>query len=131
MKLGGEDRIIGFDVIPATRLRRPRWWSPAPPAARPWTASVPRASKSIALSEFPVKGGRPAECALTCFLNGEDHLTLGAAAMSPAMAAAGSGVARTLPVEMGRRDGSGVLLEQSIDAVASSPEASAKHFYAV
>ena len=84
-----------------------------------------------ALSEFPVKGRATGGVRAHRFLNGEDHLTLGAAAMSPAMAAAGSGVARTLPVEMGRRDGSGVPLEQSIDAVASSPEASAKHFYAV
>lgn len=51
--------------------------------------------------------------------------------MSPALAATKSGVARTLPVEMGRRDGSGVPLDQTIDVVASSPEALAKHFYTV
>ncbi|MGO1522245.1 MAG: DNA gyrase/topoisomerase IV subunit A [Nesterenkonia sp.] len=131
MKLGGEDRIIGFDVIPADAAEEASVVVTCAAGSQTLDGLGAQSVKVTALSEFPVKGRATGGVRAHRFLNGEDHLTLGAAAMSPAMAAAGSGVARTLPVEMGRRDGSGVPLEQSIDAVASSPEASAKHFYAV
>ena len=47
-----------------------------------------------------------------------------AALAGPALAASKAGVARALPVEYGRRDGSGVPVDQRIEAVGAgaSPE---------
>lgn len=128
MKLAPGDRLVGFDVVPRA----------AEDAAVVVTCAAGSKSldglgsgtvKVTALEEFPAKGRATGGVRAHRFLQGEDHLSLGAAPMSPAMGAAKSGVARALPVEMSRRDGSGVPVEQAIEVVASSPEALAKHFY--
>ena len=131
MKLGAEDQVIGFDVIPAGVAEDAGVVVTCAAGSQTLDGLSTESVKVTALTEFPAKGRATGGVRAHRFLRGEDHLTLGAAAMSPAMAAATSGVARTLPVEMGRRDGSGVPLEQPVGAVASSPEALAKHFYAV
>lgn len=43
--------------------------------------------------------------------------------IGPAKAVSSAGVARTLPTEFGPRDGSGVLLAQSIDAIGPNYQA--------
>ncbi|MGJ9371587.1 DNA gyrase/topoisomerase IV subunit A [Nesterenkonia sp. CF4.4] len=74
-------------------------------------------------SEFPAKGRGTAGVRAHRFMRGEDHLRLGWAGIGPALGAARNGVARNLPSEMVRRDGSGIPLERGVDAVAPSPEA--------
>jgi DNA gyrase subunit A len=51
------------------------------------------------------------------FLSGEDGLALAWAGHGPAKAASSTGVARALPTEHGRRDGSGIALSQQIDVI--------------
>ncbi|GAA4833414.1 DNA gyrase/topoisomerase IV subunit A [Garicola koreensis] len=131
MKLGAGDTVIGFNVIAADAAEDAAVVVTCAAGGGTLDGLGAQSVKVTALHEFPAKGRATGGVRAHRFLRGEDHLTLGAAAMSPAMAAARSGVARTLPVEMGRRDGTGVPLEQAIDAVSSSPEALAKHFYSV
>ena len=57
-------------------------------------------------------------------LKGESGLELGWIGAAPALAASRAGVARALPIEYGRQDGSGVPVDQRIEAVGAgaSPE---------
>ena len=77
-------------------------------------------AKVTPLQEFPAKGRATAGVRAHRFLRGEDELTVAWAGHGPAKAASATGVARALPTEHGRRDGSGVPLAQSIDVVGPS-----------
>ena len=85
--------------------------------ALPGTA--PGAAKVTALAEYPAKGRATAGVRAHRFLKGEDTLLLAWAGHGPAKASSLAGVARSLPEEHGRRDGSGIPLSQAVDAVGS------------
>ncbi|CEA07882.1 DNA gyrase subunit A [Arthrobacter saudimassiliensis] len=76
--------------------------------------------KVTPLQEYPVKGRATAGVRAHRFLKGEDTVSLAWAGHGPAKAAAANGVARALPTEHGRRDGSGVPLASQVDAVGPS-----------
>lgn len=125
IKLAADDSLISFGVIPASA-------TDSPAAAVVVTCSsgaetldgLGGASVKVTdLDEFPAKGRATGGVRAHRFLRGEDHLTLGAAVLAPALAADRRGAARTLPAELIRRDGSGVPVDQPVEAVASSPEA--------
>ncbi|KNC20378.1 hypothetical protein AC792_00965, partial [Arthrobacter sp. RIT-PI-e] len=78
-------------------------------------------AKVTGADEYPVKGRATAGVRAHRFLRGEGTLSLAWAGHGPARAASVNGVARALPVEHGRRDGSGVPLTQRIDAVGPHP----------
>lgn len=86
--------------------------------ALPGTA--PGTAKVTALTEYPLKGRATAGVRAHRFLKGEDVLLLGWAGHGPARASSLAGVARSLPQEHGRRDGSGIPLSQAIDAIGPS-----------
>jgi DNA gyrase subunit A len=86
--------------------------------ALPGTA--PGAAKVTALAEYPAKGRATAGVRAHRFLKGEDTLLLAWAGHGPAKASSLGGVARSLPVEHGRRDGSGIPLSQPVDAIGPS-----------
>ena len=73
--------------------------------------------KVTPLSEYPAKGRATGGVRAHRFLKGEEKLTLAWAGHGPAKAASAAGVARALPTEHGRRDGSGVPLAQSVAAI--------------
>lgn len=83
--------------------------------ALPGTA--PGTAKVTAFSEYPAKGRATAGVRAHRFLKGEDTLLLAWAGHGPAKASSAGGVARSLPQEHGRRDGSGVPLSQPVDVV--------------
>ncbi len=78
--------------------------------------------KVTEFSEYPAKGRATSGVRAHRFLRGEDALTLAWAGHGPARASSANGVARALPTEHGRRDGSGIALPQAIDAVGPGPE---------
>ncbi|WP_427132456.1 DNA gyrase/topoisomerase IV subunit A [Pseudarthrobacter sp. S9] len=86
--------------------------------ALPGTA--PGAAKVTALAEYPAKGRATAGVRAHRFLKGEDTLLLAWAGHGPAKASSLAGVARSLPGEHGRRDGSGIPLSQAIDTIGPS-----------
>lgn len=137
IKLAPEDAVIAFSVVPAARAQ-----DDAADQGRVEDQGIAGAlvvtlaagdtplegfeAGSIKLtdfSEFPAKGRGTAGVRAHRFMRGEDHLRLGWAGIGPALGAARNGVARNLPSEMVRRDGSGIPLERGVDAVAPSPEA--------
>ena len=80
--------------------------------------------KVTPLGEYPAKGRGTGGVRAHRLLKGETSLVLGWVGAGPALAASKAGVARALPVEYGRRDGSGVPVDQRIEAVGAgaSPE---------
>ncbi|MGC5047779.1 DNA gyrase/topoisomerase IV subunit A [Micrococcus porci] len=134
MRIAAEDAVIAFGVAPAASLTG----EGEDPAAHPRPAVVVTVTdgdedllgagggsvKVTPLGEYPVKGRGTGGVRAHRLLKGETTLTLAWAGASPVLAASRAGVARTLPVEYGRRDGSGVPVDQRIEALGagSSPE---------
>ena len=81
--------------------------------------SAPGSVKVTPLGEYPTKGRGTAGVRAHRMLKGENAVVLAWAGASPALAASKAGVARALPTEFGRRDGSGVPVDQRIEAIGS------------
>lgn len=109
MKVADGDRVIAFGVTA--------------PGADAQVVTVTdggddgATAKVTELTEFPQKGRATGGMRAHRFLKGETALALAWVGIGPAKAVSSAGVARTLPTEFGPRDGSGVLLAQSIDAI--------------
>ena len=73
--------------------------------------------KVTPLSEFPPKGRATAGVRAQRLLAGEDALNLAWVGHGPGKAVSAAGVARSLPTEYGRRDGSGVGIDRAVAAV--------------
>lgn len=73
--------------------------------------------KVTPLAEFPAKGRATAGVRAQRLLTGETGLTLAWVGHGPGKAVSAAGVARSLPVEYGRRDGSGVGIDRAVAAV--------------
>lgn len=115
IKLGDEDSVVFFGAADPTDDAAVVVTIASASAALPGTS--PGSAKVTALAEFPAKGRATAGLRAHRFLKGEDQLSLGWAGHGPAKASTSAGVVRALPLEHGRRDGSGVPLSQPIDAV--------------
>ena len=76
--------------------------------------------KVTSFDEYPAKGRATAGVRAHRFLKGEESLAVAWAGHGPAKAAAANGVARALPTEHGRRDGSGIPLTNAVDAIGPS-----------
>ncbi|OFI38997.1 DNA topoisomerase IV [Arthrobacter sp. SW1] len=118
IKLAAGDEVIHFGTVraddPAAVVVTIAGSNGALPGTAPGTAKV------TAFDEFPAKGRATGGVRAHRFLKGEDTLLLAWAGHGPAKASSAAGVARALPVEHGRRDGSGVPLSQPVDAIGAS-----------
>ena len=118
IKLAAGDRVLHFGTAGATDDAAVVVTIAGTEGALPGTA--PGAAKVTALAEYPAKGRGTAGVRAHRFLKGEDTLLLAWAGHGPAKASSLAGVARSLPGEHGRRDGSGIPLSQAIDAIGPS-----------
>lgn len=135
IKVADGDEVISFTVVPGAGVPDEdgqvaedlAGWTPVvvtvAAGQEPLEGFEDGSVKVTEFSEFPAKGRATAGVRAHRFLRGEDHLRLAWAGLGPAMGAAKNGSARVLPAETARRDGSGIPLERTVDAVASSPEA--------
>lgn len=82
--------------------------------------TAPMSAKVTPLADYPAKGRATGGVRAHRFRGGESALDLAWAGPGPS-AASSSGVARALPIEYGRRDGSGVPLERRLDAIGGVP----------
>ncbi|WP_431812995.1 DNA gyrase/topoisomerase IV subunit A [Kocuria sp. cx-455] len=73
--------------------------------------------KVTPLSEYPAKGRATAGVRAQRLLTGESELNLAWVGHGPGKAVSAAGVARNLPNEYGRRDGSGVSVDRAVHAV--------------
>lgn len=115
IKLAAGDRVLFFGAVHPKDEAAVVVTIAGTTGALPGTA--PGTAKVTAFSEYPVKGRATAGVRAHRFLKGEDTLLLAWAGHGPAKAASAAGVARSLPQEHGRRDGSGVPLSQPVDVV--------------
>ncbi len=118
IKLAAGDRVLHFGTAGADDDAAVVVTVAGTEGALPGTA--PGAAKVTALAEYPAKGRGTAGVRAHRFLKGEDTLLLAWAGHGPAKASSLAGVARSLPGEHGRRDGSGIPLSQAIDAIGPS-----------
>ena len=118
IKLGAGDKVVFFGAAGAADAAAVVVTIAGTEGALPGTA--PGAAKVTALSEYPAKGRATAGVRAHRFLKGEDTLLLAWAGHGPAKASSLAGVARSLPGEHGRRDGSGIPLSQAIDTIGPS-----------
>lgn len=118
IKLAAGDDVIHFGTVraddPAAVVVTIAGSNGALPGTAPGTAKI------TPFEEYPAKGRATGGVRAHRFLKGEDTLLLGWAGHGPAKAASSAGVARALPQEHGRRDGSGVPLSQPVDAIGAS-----------
>lgn len=133
IKVGADDAVIHFAVVPARAL--------SDDAAEENRAvvvtvtegedtlpgTVPGSVKVTPLAEYPAKGRSTGGVRAHRLLKGETALSLGWAGPQPALGAAANGVARALPVEFGTRDGSGLPMDQLVEAVGLGATAPVEH----
>ena len=118
IKLAAGDRVMFFGAASPADSDAVVVTIAGTDGALPGTA--PGAAKVTALAEYPAKGRATAGVRAHRFLKGEDTLLLAWAGHGPAKASSLAGVARSLPGEHGRRDGSGIPLSQAVDAIGPS-----------
>ena len=118
MKLAADDAVIFFGTVAAEDPDAVVVTVSTSDEALPGTPGG--SVKVTPFAEYPAKGRATAGVRAHRFLKGEDALAVAWAGHGPAKAAAANGVARALPTEHGRRDGSGVPLANAVDAVGPS-----------
>ncbi|MFC7402199.1 DNA topoisomerase (ATP-hydrolyzing) subunit A [Citricoccus sp. GCM10030269] len=135
IKLAGDDVVLSFSAVPAGTLGED-----APGDHRAVVVTVttgeetlpgtaPGSVKKTPLDEFPAKGRATGGVRAHRLLRGETALALAWAGAQPVLAASANGVARSLPAEFGARDGSGVAMDQVIEALGAggSPRETEDH----
>jgi DNA gyrase subunit A len=115
IKLSEDDQVLFFSAVKAEDDDAVVVTIAGTTGALPGTA--PGTAKVTAFSEYPAKGRATAGVRAHRFLKGEDTLLLAWAGHGPAKASSLAGVARSLPQEHGRRDGSGIPLSQPVEVV--------------
>ncbi|MDQ6752764.1 MAG: DNA topoisomerase IV subunit A [Actinomycetota bacterium] len=118
IKLGPGDAVLSFNVVTPADEAAVVVTIAGSSDALPGTA--PGSAKVTSFAEYPAKGRATGGVRVHRFLRGEDVLLLAWAGQGPAKAASAAGVARALPTEHGRRDGSGIPLSQAVDAIGPS-----------
>ncbi|MDN5604100.1 MAG: DNA topoisomerase IV, partial [Kocuria sp.] len=114
IKVAESDRVIYFGALSPTESAVVVTVSEAEESL-PGTEAG--SAKITEFGEYPAKGRATGGVRAHRFLKGESGLKLAWAGRGPAKAVSAAGVARSLPTEFGARDGSGVPLSQSIDAI--------------
>lgn len=118
VKLAAGDQVVFFGAVAPGDEAAVVVTISGTEGALPGTA--PGAAKVTAFAEYPAKGRATAGVRAHRFLKGEDTLLLAWAGHGPAKASSSAGVARSLPQEHGRRDGSGIPLSQAVDVIGPS-----------
>lgn len=118
IKLAAGDQVVFFGAVAPGDESAVVVTISGTEGALPGTA--PGAAKVTAFAEYPAKGRATAGVRAHRFLKGEDTLLLAWAGHGPAKASSSAGVARSLPQEHGRRDGSGIPLSQAVDVIGPS-----------
>jgi DNA gyrase subunit A len=118
IKLAAGDQVVFFGAVAPGDEAAVVVTISGTEGALPGTA--PGAAKVTAFDEYPAKGRATAGVRAHRFLKGEDTLLLAWAGHGPAKASSSAGVARSLPQEHGRRDGSGIPLSQAVDVIGPS-----------
>ncbi|WP_415856697.1 DNA gyrase C-terminal beta-propeller domain-containing protein, partial [Sinomonas sp. G460-2] len=118
IRLAEGDKALSFGVVPAGDGAAVVVTIAGSRDALPGTA--PGTAKVTPFAEYPAKGRATGGVRSHRYLKGEDVLLAAWAGHGPAKASSSAGVARSLPTEHGRRDGSGVPLSQAVEEIGPS-----------
>ncbi|MDY6055520.1 DNA topoisomerase IV subunit A [Micrococcus sp.] len=134
IRLAEADEVLAFGVAPAAAITE----DGSDPGAHPRPALVVTVTdgdadllggadgsvKVTPLGDWPAKGRGTGGVRAHRLLKGETALALAWVGAAPVLAASRAGVARSLPAEYGKRDGSGVPVDQRVEALGAgaSPE---------
>ncbi|MDQ4500860.1 DNA topoisomerase IV subunit A [Sinomonas sp. ASV322] len=118
IKLAEGDKVLYFGVVAPGDEAAVVVTIAGSRGALPGTA--PGTAKVTPFAEYPAKGRATGGVRSHRYLKGEDVLLVAWAGHGPAKASSTAGVARSLPSEHGRRDGSGVPLSQGVEEVGPS-----------
>jgi DNA gyrase subunit A len=118
IRLAEGDKVLHFGVVSAGDEAAVVVTIAGSRDALPGTA--PGTAKLTPFAEYPAKGRATGGVRAHRYLKGEDVLLVAWAGHGPAKASSSAGVARSLPTEPGRRDGSGVPLSQTVEEVGPS-----------
>ena len=122
IKLGAEDEVIFFGAVNSL--------SDETVVVTVADGSGAGSAKITPLADFPAKGRATAGVRSHRFTKDETDLAIAWAGPGPAIASSEAGVARVLPTEFGKRDGSGVPLNQKIDILGPAYDAAVPDFSA-
>ncbi|GAA1122071.1 DNA topoisomerase IV subunit A [Citricoccus alkalitolerans] len=133
IKVAADDAVIDFSAVPADTVGEDAQEGHRAVVVTVATGedtlpgTVPGSVKRTPLDEFPAKGRATGGVRAHRLLKGETLLSLAWAGAEPVLGASAQGVARALPAEFGPRDGSGLAMDQLIEALGAgaSPVASA------
>ncbi|MGM7667482.1 DNA gyrase/topoisomerase IV subunit A [Microbacterium sp. A93] len=129
IKLAAGDAAISFSAVPADCLEGEHRAVVVTVTSGEDTlpGTVPGSMKKTPLDEYPAKGRATGGVRAHRLLKGETELQLAWSGPQPALGASANGVARSLPAEFGPRDGSGLAMDQLVEAVGTgaSPEVAA------
>nr|WP_235779234.1 DNA topoisomerase (ATP-hydrolyzing) [Sinomonas notoginsengisoli] len=120
IKLAEDDSAVFFGVVAADDAEADAVVVTIAGASDALPGTSTGTVKVTPFAEYPAKGRATGGVRAHRFLKGEDRLSLAWAGQGPARASSASGVARSLPTEFGRRDGSGVPLAQAVDEIGPS-----------
>ncbi|MGY3566816.1 DNA gyrase/topoisomerase IV subunit A [Sinomonas sp. RB5] len=120
IKLGAGDAAVFFGVVGAADAEEKAVVVTIAAGSDALPGTSAGSAKVTPFAEYPAKGRATAGVRAHRFLRGEDRLMLAWVGRGPARASSSAGVARSLPSEFGRRDGSGVTLAQAVDEVGPS-----------
>ncbi|WP_413543608.1 DNA gyrase/topoisomerase IV subunit A [Citricoccus nitrophenolicus] len=131
LKVASGDAVIAFSAVPATAVAedadetRRAVVVTVTAGEDTLPGTVPGSMKKTPLDEYPAKGRATAGVRAHRLLKGERELQLAWVGPQPALGASANGVARPLPAEFGSRDGSGLAMDQMVEAIGAgaSPEA--------
>ena len=133
IKVAADDAVIAFSAVPADTIGEDAEEGHRAVVVTVATGedtlpgTVPGSVKRTPLDEYPAKGRATGGVRAHRLLKGETLLSLAWAGAEPALGASAQGVARALPAEFGPRDGSGLAMDQLVEALGAgaSPLASA------
>jgi DNA gyrase subunit A len=116
IRLGNDENVIFFGVIDS--LQRDSVQVVTISGSTSWLAGTQAGNAKVCeFSEFPAKGRATGGVRAHRFLKGEDTLILAWVGSSPPRAVGTSGQPLDLPVQLGRRDGSGEALHNVVAAL--------------
>ncbi|WP_349828731.1 DNA gyrase/topoisomerase IV subunit A [Brevibacterium litoralis] len=118
MKLGSGASVVSFDLVDPEDDNR----VVTVVLGETFDGDPAHSVKVSDLAEFPTKGRATGGVRAQRFLKSESALVLAWAGPSP-LAAGAAGGARSLPAELGRRDGAGTPLDAKVDAIGTVPHA--------
>ncbi len=125
IKVAAGDAVVAFSAVPAAAVGEG-----APEGDRAVVVTVtdgeqtlpgtvPGSMKRTPLDDYPAKGRATGGVRAHRLLKGETGLALAWAGAQPVLGASATGVARPLPAEFGARDGSGLAMDQLVEAIGA------------